>query len=686
MIGAVLHLSVAVAYGIGAAWLAAVSRGRRAFLLLALFCVLSALWGGVTALDATGVVVSHWLAAGAELLRLASGGAVLLLLLATFVPNEESGSWQGTLWIALGLLSLLAAIDIALPVSLPGHSINLRLGLIAMVGLPVLGLLAVENAFRHGRELRWNVKHLLIALGGIFAFDLFFFADAFLMGGTSPRAALFRPVVATVMLPLMLLSAKRLCGTTLDIAVSRDVVFHSTALIVCGVYLVAVSLAGLLLQGGEESWAAVAQFFFLLAAVLALTVILLSGEAKARLRHLVSRHLFPLAFDYRREWLRFIDTMARGQGDASLQHRAVRALADVFECSGGALFLHSRGDAFVQGARVKWASAANLLALPAPLVTLLRESQTVLDLRDAPHDPRLAERLADPAIASWLRHLEDPWLLLPIRWDGELLGVCVLAQPKVPRRLTWEDRDLLDVLAVQVASHLREDQASRALVVAQRFERTGRHFTFIAHDIKNVVTQLGLVARQAERHGGNPEFVADAFATVRDSVDRMKGLLVKLRDNPEASAAPPPAVALDGLLADIVERKRRIFPRIDLTVATGLPLVQVAPDGLVAVIENVLQNAFEAGATMVSIVAAPLADGPAITIADNGPGMPPALIESLLFSPFASTKSSGFGIGMFQSRAVVEEWGGHLIVDSQPGEGTSVRIALPAAFPLAKAQ
>lgn len=682
MIGAFLHLSVAVAYGLGAAWLAAVSRGRRAFLLLALFCLLSALWGGLTALGAAGVLVPHWLAAGGELLRLASGCAVLLLLLAAFVPNEEAGSWQGTLWIALGLLSLLAVIDIALPVSLPGHGINLRLGLIAMVGLPVLGLLAVENAFRHGRELRWNVKHLLIALGGLFAFDLFFFADAFLMGGTSPRAALFRPVVAMVMLPLMLLSARRLCTTTLDIAVSRDVVFHSTALIVCGLYLVAVSLAGLLLQGGEESWAVVAQFFFLLAAVLALTVILLSGEAKARLRHLVSRHLFPLAFDYRREWLRFIDTMARGQGDASLQHRVVRALADVFECSGGALYLHSRGDAFVQSARVKWASAASLLALPAPLVVVVRQERTALDLRDA----AMASTLADPAIATWLRRLEDPWLLLPIRWEAELLGVCVLAQPKVPRRLTWEDRDLLDVLAVQVASHLREDQASRALVVAQRFERTGRHFTFIAHDIKNVVSQLGLVARQAERHGGNPQFVADAFATVRDSVDRMKGLLVKLRDNPEGTLVPPPAVALDGLLADIVERKRRVFPRIDLAIATGLPFVQAAPDDLGAVIENVLQNAFEAGATMVSIVAADLADGPVITIADNGPGMQPALIESLLFSPFASTKSSGFGIGMFQSRAVVEEWGGRLLVESQPGEGTSVRISLPAARPLAKAQ
>ena len=682
MIGAVLHLSVAVAYGTGAAWLAAVSRGRRAFLLLALFCLLSALWGGMTALGAAGASVPLWAASAGELLRLASGCAVLLLLLAAFVPNEESGSWQGTLWIALGLLSLLAAIDIALPVSLPGHSINLRLGLIAMVGLPVLGLLAVENAFRHGRELRWNVKHLLIAQGGIFAFDLFFFADAFLMGGTSPRAALFRPVVATVMLPLMLLSARRLNGTTLEIAISRDVVFHSTALIVCGLYLVAVSLAGLLLQGGEESWTAVVQFFFLLAAVLALTVILLSGEAKARLRHMVSRHLFRLAFDYRREWLRFIDTMARGQGDASLQHRAVRALADVFECSGGALFLHSRGDAFVQSARFKWSSAASLLALPAPLVALLRHEGTALDLRDA----SIADKLADPAIAAWLGHLEDPWLLLPIRWQAELLGVCVLAQPKVPRRLTWEDRDLLGVLAAQVASHLREDQASRALMVAQRFERTGRHFTFIAHDIKNVVSQLGLVARQAERHGGNPQFVADAFATVRDSVDRMKGLLVKLRDNPDGSVAPPPAVALDGVLADIVERKRRIFPRIDLTVAPGLPLVQAAPDGLVAVIENALQNAFEAGATMVSIVAAQLADGPAITIADNGPGMPPALIESLLFSPFSSTKSSGFGIGMFQSRAVVEEWGGRLTVDSRPGEGTSVRLSLPPALPLAKAQ
>src|SRR4051812_44864234 len=184
MIGAVLHLLVALSYGVGAVVLAAVAQrpdlGRRTTRMLACFCVLTALWGGISALGAAGIAVPHWIAAAAEMVRLAAGCGMLLLLLAAFLPTEDSGSWQGMLWITLGVLCCLAIVDIALPVSLPGHSHNLRPGLLAVLGLNVLGLLLVENSFRHGRDVRWNVKHLLIGLGGIFAFDLFFYADAFL--------------------------------------------------------------------------------------------------------------------------------------------------------------------------------------------------------------------------------------------------------------------------------------------------------------------------------------------------------------------------------------------------------------------------------------------------------------------------------------------------------------------------
>ena len=54
-----------------------------------------------------------------------------------------------------------------------------------------------------------------------------------------------------------------------------------------------------------------------------------------------------------------------------------------------------------------------------------------------------------------------------------------------------------------------------ALANAQRFEEFNRRFAFILHDIKNLVSQLSLLARNAERHADNPEFRADMVATLQ---------------------------------------------------------------------------------------------------------------------------------------------------------------------------
>jgi signal transduction histidine kinase len=222
--------------------------------------------------------------------------------------------------------------------------------------------------------------------------------------------------------------------------------------------------------------------------------------------------------------------------------------------------------------------------------------------------------------------------------------------------------------------------------VAQRFEKTGRHFTFIAHDIKNVVSQLGLLVRQAERHADRPEFMADALDTVRESVERMKRLLVKLRDLPDGGQAGA-GTALEAMLHEFVARNRLIFPRVDLAVAADLPPARVEAEALSGVLENLLQNAIEAGGpeTVVCITARQDRGELMVELHDTGPGMAAEQVERLLYSPFSSTKSTGFGIGLFQCRCQVEQWGGRLSVDSAPGEGTTVRLHLPpATLPLAQ--
>jgi signal transduction histidine kinase len=67
-----------------------------------------------------------------------------------------------------------------------------------------------------------------------------------------------------------------------------------------------------------------------------------------------------------------------------------------------------------------------------------------------------------------------------------------------------------------------------------------------------------------------------------------------------------------------------------------------------------------------------------IDIADHGPGMTPEFIRDHLFRPFRSTKTKGSGIGAWQARELLRAAGGDLLVLSEAGSGTTMRVLLPA--------
>src|SRR3546814_16030222 len=112
------------------------------------------------------------------------------------------------------------------------------------------------------------------------------------------------------------------------------------------------------------------------------------------------------------------------------------------------------------------------------------------------------------ALVTGVQTCALPILLVPLVHFNTLAGVILLARPPVDRALDWEDFDLLRIAGRQVASYLAEARAQGALADARRFDEFNRRFAFILHDIKNLVSQLSLVARNAERHADNPDFRA----------------------------------------------------------------------------------------------------------------------------------------------------------------------------------
>src|SRR5207245_1801549 len=96
-------------------------------------------------------------------------------------------------------------------------------------------------------------------------------------------------------------------------------------------------------------------------------------------------------------------------------------------------------------------------------------------------------------------------------------------------KVDWEVLDLLKTAGRQAASYLGQIQVTEALLEARQFDAFNRMSAFVVHDLKNLVAQLSLLLRNAERHRSNPEFQRDMLMTVGNVVERMNKLSQRLR-------------------------------------------------------------------------------------------------------------------------------------------------------------
>jgi putative PEP-CTERM system histidine kinase len=245
--------------------------------------------------------------------------------------------------------------------------------------------------------------------------------------------------------------------------------------------------------------------------------------------------------------------------------------------------------------------------------------------------------------------------------------------------MDWEDYDLLRAAGIQAASYIAEARSQEALADAQRFDEFNRRFAFIIHDVKNLVSQLSLVARNAERHAENPEFRTDMIATLQSSVRKMNDLLGKLSRGNGGEPHTPAPLLVQPIIAAVAEARRHGHP----VTVSGDARIAACADGarLEQALDHIVQNAIEASEedAPIAIHCRMAGNEVAIEVTDRGSGMSPDFLRTKLFKPFASSKEAGFGIGAFEAKTLVASMGGRLEVTSREGEGSCFTIFLPAA-------
>ena len=542
-------------------------------------------------------------------------------------------------------------------------------------------LLLVHNLYAQSTiESRDTIRLPMIALAAMWMYDLHINTVAYFTHGPVTDLVAVHGAVMAALVPLFALASRRSAEWRMQM--SRAATFQSISVLAILGYLILMMTASRAIEIVGGQWVRVAQLGTIMTMSLAALILLPSARLRAWTRVFLAKHLFEHRYDYREEWLRFTRTIAKaGQDGAELGERVVKAIADVADSPAGLLLVPDENGRLTLGARWNWSDEVpHGTAGDVALIRFLERTGFIADL------PALRGGLAESTgesvlVPAWIIGLRDAWAGVPLVHSDKLVGLVVLACPPVRRPLDWEDFDLFRTAGLQAASYIAEARSQEALADAQRFDEFNRRFAFIMHDIKNLVSQLSLVARNAERHADNPEFREDMIATLQSSVRKMNDLLARLGRGRGAEAEPPRTVKVAAIVGAIVETRRRTHP-IDAEGEETLTAT-ADPARLDQALAHLVQNAIDASApdSPVRIVYGAESGEARIEVIDRGCGMSAGFIRSRLFHPFSSTKEGGFGVGAYEARCLVKAMGGRLEVESREGEGSRFSLYFPLGEP-----
>jgi putative PEP-CTERM system histidine kinase len=683
------------------AWLvpfvgAVAAAGLGVFILLrpwaATFHKLVALVLGLTALvEAAGAallflpsdaVFFRQLGLSFEFLRMAAillaGAALIASSTAEADSRVRQRSWIA---IAVGVLGAAATwggafegIDV-----MPEGAGLVRLGPIGkplhvamLLGL-VLALAQLESVLRASRDpFRFRVKYVILGLCALAGFEVYVASQTLLLGAERIHHTLLKGIVTifSVGLVALGLGRMRLARTLERVSVSSEALRGSFTLLGVGIYLLGVGLLGeaLRLSGRTLNVGATELAVFIV--TVALVASIWSRAARARFRDVVSRHLLRSRYDYRTKWLEVTDAFRGAGSSEQVLDRLLDILGRTFSAPRLAIFVRYEADD-----RFHQVRSLNIEAPPDPIAPDHFVAVALADI-DEPVE------LAAPEAGEGLAFLKTTGavLFVPLRGAGQLVGFITLGPGHGGEGYDVDDRDLLRAIAHHAGLLLAHAKMADDRQASAELDALNRFAAFCLHDFKNLTARLSLVAQNAARHGDDPEFRAEAMRTVGRTAEQMGELLVQLSRRSPGHGRVAAVDVLELASATL----RSLGPNLGVELKVDGPLGQVlaVPEQLQQVLLNLVLNALraveQAGST--AAVSVHLLGGEGrvrLEVEDAGPGIPAERMRTL-FQPFHSGTAGSFGIGLYESKRIVESYRGTLRVESKVGRGTRMVVELPA--------
>jgi signal transduction histidine kinase len=242
----------------------------------------------------------------------------------------------------------------------------------------------------------------------------------------------------------------------------------------------------------------------------------------------------------------------------------------------------------------------------------------------------------------------------------------------------------------------RVEQLEERERLRDRLAALGEMAAAIAHEVKNPLAGIEVMSGLLKRQLAENQDAQSILGDIIKEAKMANAIVVEVLDFVRPIRLQVEHVSLGDVVRDAVAMadgaKHRGSIRVETAIPESLPDIQGDPHQLRQILTNLLTNAFEAmsGEGLVQISATELApedelvagaEGTAsptiqIEVADNGPGVPPDVVEKI-FSPFFTTKPQGSGLGLAIVRKIVDAHDGRIDVSARPGGGTRFRVTIP---------
>jgi len=551
----------------------------------------------------------------------------------------------------------------------------------------ILILMNLERTLRASvGHIRWQIKYMVLGIGAIFGVWIYTASQTILFQSLNTGLLLVNAGALVIADALILRSVLRAGSFKLDFYPSHSFLYNSFTVFIVGIYLLAVGVLAKLVQYLSGGTSLYLTAFFIFLALLGLSIVLLSDRLRHKIRWFIEVYLKRPQFDYQKEWMKFTEKTSTITDVKDLCTTVSGMISNVLEVLSVTVWLldESRSQLRPAGSTVfSETGTGHRISEEAKrkLLRAIRNQEVHVDLPMDLDDPEipwahdLKQSMSESIQEARVRYC------VPLSAGGNLLGVITLGDKVEYASFTFEEMNLLKTIADQTAGSLLNLKLSEDLRKAKEMETVQTMSSFFAHDLKNLASALSLTVQNLPVHFDNPEFRNDALTMMKQSVNKINNMCRNL-------STLGKRIELRKVETDLNE-----FIKNSLSCLNGsvkFPFIQdlrpvgrlmIDPEQLQKVLTNLILNANEAIGHEGEIrLATEQKDGWAtLSVRDNGCGMSKEFMEQSLFRPFKTTKKQGMGIGLFQSKMIVEAHQGRIEVESEEGKGSTFRVSLPLA-------